>query len=165
MSSYLNQGQPCPGCTSNTANQNAQDVYQRNISQLPTGLPTSPPVSPYAQKMPPTFLQQASLMPPTFQQQTSSTSPQLQSSNLTPITPTTQPQPVTTESLQYFNGYLRTQIGRKVTVDFLIGTNTLVDKTGTLLGVGANYILINELETDDLLICDFYTIKFVKVYY
>ena len=87
------------------------------------------------------------------------------SSNLSPITPLTEPQALTLQSTQYFNGFLRTQIGKKVTVDFLIGTNTLVDKTGTLLGVGANYILINEIETDDLLICDFYTIKFVKVYY
>lgn len=81
-----------------------------------------------------------------------------------PITPLTQPAPVTTESIQFLNGYLRTQIGRKVTVDFLIGTNTLVDRTGTLLGVGANYILINELETDDITVCDFFTIKFVRVY-
>jgi len=87
------------------------------------------------------------------------------SSNLSPITPLTEPQALTLQSTQYFNGFLRTQIGKKVTVDFLIGTNTLVDKTGTLLGVGANFILINEIETDDLLICDFYTIKFVKVYY
>ena len=37
------------------------------------------------------------------------------------------------QSLQYMNAFLRTQIGKKVTVDFLIGTNTLVDRTGTLL--------------------------------
>lgn len=82
-----------------------------------------------------------------------------------PITPLTQPAAVTLESLQYFNGYLRTQIGRKVTVDFLIGTNTFIDKTGTLLGVGANYLLLREIESDDLLICDFFSVKFVTVYY
>ena len=82
-----------------------------------------------------------------------------------PIVPWNQPMPVTTESLQYMNGFMRTQIGRNVTVQFLIGTNTLVDRTGTLLAVGANYILINELETDDILLCDFYSIKFMKFYY
>lgn len=82
-----------------------------------------------------------------------------------PLTPTTQPMPISGESLQYLNGFLRTQIGRAVQVEFLIGTNTLVDRTGTLLGVGANYILINEAETDDLVACDFYNIKFVKFYY
>ena len=81
-----------------------------------------------------------------------------------PITPTTQPAAMTLESLQYLNAALRTQIGSKVTVSFLIGTNTFQDRSGILLAVGANYIIINELETDDILFCDFYTIKFVKVY-
>lgn len=84
---------------------------------------------------------------------------------LAPITPTTQPPAMTLESTQFLNGALRTQLGQKVTVDFLIGTGTLVDKTGTLLAVGANYIIINELETDDILFCDFFTIKFIRVYH
>lgn len=85
--------------------------------------------------------------------------------SLAPITPTTQPAPISGESLQYLNGFLRTQIGRAVKIDFLIGTNTLVDRTGILLGVGANFVLINETETDDLVACDFYNIKFIKFYY
>lgn len=84
---------------------------------------------------------------------------------LAPITDVTQPQPMTTDSLQYLNGFLRTQIGRRVRVDFLLGTNTLTDRTGTLLGVGANYILLREANSDDLLVCDFYNIKFVTVFY
>lgn len=82
-----------------------------------------------------------------------------------PITGATEPFPISGESLQYLNGFVRTQIGRVVTVEFLIGTNTLVDRTGTLLGVGANYLLINEAETDDITACDFYNIKFIKFYY
>lgn len=85
-------------------------------------------------------------------------------SQFMPITPTTEPPAMNVNNLQYLNAALRTQIGRKVTIDFLIGTNTLVDKTGTLLAVGANYLIINEIETDDLLFCDFFTIKFVRVY-
>lgn len=73
--------------------------------------------------------------------------------------------PLNITSLQFLNGALRTQIGKKVNVSFLIGTNTVTDRTGTLLGVGANYIVINETDTDDILFCDFYTIKFVRVYY
>lgn len=84
---------------------------------------------------------------------------------LAPISPNTQPMPMTAESLQYMNGFLRTQIGRPVKVDFLIGTNTLVDRTGILIGVGVNYILINEIETDDIVACDFYNIKFIKFFY
>lgn len=84
---------------------------------------------------------------------------------LAPITDITQPQPMTTESLQYLNGFLKSQIGRRVHVEFLLGTNTMTDRTGTLLGVGANYILMRETDSDDLLVCDFYNIKFVTVYY
>lgn len=69
------------------------------------------------------------------------------------------------DSLQYLNGFLRTQIGRPVLVTFLVGTNTLTDRSGTLLGVGINYILINETQTDDVLACDFYNIKFIRFYY
>lgn len=81
-----------------------------------------------------------------------------------PITNMNQPMPMTVESLQYLNGFLRTQIGRKVNVQFLIGTNTVTDRTGTLLGVGANYILLRETNTDDVMACDFYTIKFITFY-
>lgn len=85
--------------------------------------------------------------------------------DMAPITALNQPMPITTLSLQYINGFLRTQIGKKVNVEFLIGTNTVTDRTGTLMGVGANYLLLNEVETDDLLICDFFSVKFVRVYY
>ncbi|HBC27993.1 MAG TPA: hypothetical protein DC013_11340 [Ruminococcaceae bacterium] len=85
--------------------------------------------------------------------------------DLSPITDLTQPMPMTAESLQYLNGFMRTQIGRRVLVQFLLGTNTLTDRSGTLLGVGSNYILINETDSDDLLACDFYNIKFVRFYY
>lgn len=73
--------------------------------------------------------------------------------------------PITAESLQYLNGFLRTQIGRRVRVDFLLGTNSFIDREGILLGVGVNYILINETDTDDITACDFYNIKFIKFYY
>lgn len=75
------------------------------------------------------------------------------------------PYPVTAESVQYLNGFIRTQIGRRVTIDFLIGSNNMVSKSGYLLGAAADYILINELDTNDLTTCDFYNIKFIRFYY
>ncbi len=81
------------------------------------------------------------------------------------ITDFSNPFPVTPESIQYLNGFIRTQIGRRITVTFLIGSNQLEEKSGFLLGVGANYILINELDTNDLTACDFYNIKFIRFYY
>lgn len=89
----------------------------------------------------------------------------LSESDLAPITALNPPMPVTTQSLQYINGFLRTQIGKKVTIEFLIGTNTLLDKSGLLLGIGANFLLLRESETDDLLVCDFFSVKFVRIYY
>ncbi len=81
------------------------------------------------------------------------------------ITDFSNPFPVTPESIQYLNGFIRTQIGRRITVTFLIGSNQIEEKSGFLLGVGANYILINELDTNDITACDFYNIKFIRFYY
>ncbi len=86
-------------------------------------------------------------------------------SNLNMIPEYNQPYPVTAESIQYLNAFMRTQVGRRVEVEFLIGSDDLVSKTGYLLGVGANYILINELGTANLTSCDFYNIKFVTYFY
>ncbi len=69
---------------------------------------------------------------------------------------------MTLDNPQFVPGFLRTQIGRTVRVEFLIGTNgPLVDRVGTLIGVGTSYILIQPIETDDVLLCDLYAIKFV----
>lgn len=81
------------------------------------------------------------------------------------ITDFSNPYPVTSESIQYLNGFIRTQIGRRVKISFLVGSNTIEEKDGYLLGVGANYILLNELDTNDLTACDFYNVKFMRFYY
>lgn len=156
---------PCPGCPPGTmpgqggvpmsvpsGSPPMVPPYTNMLEQMPTGLPGGPALGPapqFQQRM----MQQAEMAPGAQQRDT------------TPIFPWNQPLPVTTESLQYMNGFMRTQIGRRVTIEFLIGTNTLTDRTGTLLAVGANYILINEVETDDILLCDFFSIKFIKFYY
>lgn len=90
---------------------------------------------------------------------------QLESTLMDGITDIQHPYPVTAESLQYLNGFLRTQIGRRVSIDFLVGSNSIITKSGFLLGVASNYILINELDTNDLTTCDFYNIKFIRFYY
>jgi len=74
------------------------------------------------------------------------------------------PVPVTLESADYMAGLLATLTGEKVRVQFLIGTTgPLIDVVGTLVQVGANYIVIQPIESDDLMICDLYSIKFVTV--
>ena len=81
------------------------------------------------------------------------------------ITDYSNPFPVTSESIKYMNGFIRTQIGRRVQIEFLIGNAELIEKDGYLLGVGSNYILMNEIGTNDITVCDFYNIKFIRFLY
>lgn len=63
----------------------------------------------------------------------------------------------------YTPAFLREQIGKLVRVEFLIGTNNLVDRVGILQDVGASYILLQSIESNTLLYCDIYSIKFVTI--
>ncbi len=63
----------------------------------------------------------------------------------------------------YTPAFLREYIGRLVRVEFLIGTNNLVDRIGILEDVGASYILLRSFENDSLVYCDIYSIKFVTI--
>jgi hypothetical protein len=86
------------------------------------------------------------------------------SEGLTPGAPQSMT-PTTMESTYYLAGLMTTFIGSRVRVQFLVGTTgPLIDIVGTLRQVGANYIIIQPIETDDLMICDLYSIKFTTVY-
>lgn len=68
-------------------------------------------------------------------------------------------------SLQYVNGFYRTQIGRYVRVDQLLGSNNMTTQEGFLIGVGYNYIILQEGFTENILVVDIYSIKNMYVYY
>ncbi len=73
--------------------------------------------------------------------------------------------PSTVQSPYYTAGFLRNFIGCNMRVEFLIGTTgALVDRIGVLMEVGASYIVLQPFMTDDLLMCDLYSIKFVTIY-
>lgn len=63
----------------------------------------------------------------------------------------------------YTPAFLREQIGKLMRVEFLIGTNMLVDRIGILQDVGASYILLRSFENDSLVYCDIYAIKFITI--
>ena len=63
----------------------------------------------------------------------------------------------------YTPAFLREQIGKLMRVEFLIGTNNLTDRIGVLEDVGASYILLRSVESDNLIYCDIYAIKFVTI--
>lgn len=146
IAAYHNQqigrtGTSSPTSTNNTTEQQGM---QENVGSNQNAMPSTPAT---------TFDYGATIQQP------------LESNLMDGITDIQHPYPVTAESLQYLNGFLRTQIGRRVSIDFLVGSNSIVTKSGFLLGVASNYILINELDTNDLTTCDFYNIKFIRFYY
>lgn len=59
---------------------------------------------------------------------------------------------------------LRDNIGQFVDVEFLIGTGSLVTRSGILNTVGVSYIVLYEAAQDRYMICDLYSIKFVTIY-
>ena len=79
--------------------------------------------------------------------------------------PMTSATPTTVQNPYYTAGFLRNYLGRNMRVEFLIGTSgALVDRVGVLMEVGASYIVLQPYLTDDLLMCDLYSIKFVTIY-
>ena len=64
----------------------------------------------------------------------------------------------------YTQAFLRTQIGKRVRVEFLIGTNTLVDRSGILEDVGISYIVLRDTDANDKVLADLYSIKFVTFF-
>lgn len=70
----------------------------------------------------------------------------------------------TLKNINFTQAYLRTQIGKRVKIDFLIGTNLFIDKEGTLLEVGISYIVIREATSNAKVMCDLYSIKFVTIF-
>lgn len=63
----------------------------------------------------------------------------------------------------YLQNYLSKSIKRFVKVDFLVGDNTLVSKEGILKETGNDYIVLEMVQSNDLLVCDIYSIKFVQI--
>ena len=74
-----------------------------------------------------------------------------------------QNQPEIITNSMYTPAFLRTQIGKLVRIEFLIGTNNLTDRIGILEDVGISYILLRSIESGNILYCDIYSIKFVAI--
>lgn len=62
----------------------------------------------------------------------------------------------------YTAGYLNTQIGKLIKVEFLIG-NSFTDRTGILVKVGVSYIILRPIDVNGYILCDLYSIKFVTI--
>ncbi|WP_026884136.1 hypothetical protein [Clostridium akagii] len=69
-----------------------------------------------------------------------------------------------TMSPEYTQGYLQTQIGKRIRAQFLIGSNSTQDRVGILTKVGISYIIIQNEDTNTAELCDLYSVKFVDIY-
>jgi hypothetical protein len=74
------------------------------------------------------------------------------------------PIPPVVNNVLYTQGWLTTMIGKYIKIEFLIGTNMLIDREGILTEVGISYIVIQESGSKDLVMCDIYSIKFVRIF-
>jgi hypothetical protein len=70
----------------------------------------------------------------------------------------------TLTNIGYTQAYLRTLIGKRVRISFLIGTSLLIDRVGTLLEVGISYVVLKQLDANINVMCDLYSIKFVDIF-
>lgn len=68
------------------------------------------------------------------------------------------------QNRNYIQGFLRTQIGKTMRIEFLIGTNVLTDRVGTLVEVGIDHVALVPFNSNDLTVADLYSIKFVEVF-
>lgn len=82
-----------------------------------------------------------------------------------PANPTAPMPPPTLTSPYYLAGYLKNFIGKVMRVEFLVGSaGPLTDRVGTLMEVGASYIVLQVFPMNTIMICDLYSIKFATVY-
>lgn len=61
-----------------------------------------------------------------------------------------------------FPNYLKKHIGKKVSIDFLIGTNKFITKTGVLKEVGPDYVAFTG-PNGKITMADLFSIKFVDI--
>ena len=75
---------------------------------------------------------------------------------------TRQGPPVSTDP-GYIPFYLKSNIGKNIRAEFIIGSNQYVDKTGKLLEVGINYFVLEDYVSHAHIMCDLYSVKFVTI--
>ncbi|MPM21703.1 hypothetical protein SDC9_68148 [bioreactor metagenome] len=63
----------------------------------------------------------------------------------------------------YIPYFLRSNIGKSVRAEFIVGSNQFVDKTGRLLEVGINYFVLEDFISRARVMCDLYSVRFVTI--
>ena len=82
-----------------------------------------------------------------------------------PMTPDGYDEEIDYDTVQALNGFLRTQIGRYMRIEQLVGSNTVQDRYGFLVGVGSNYIILQEITTGNIMVLDIFSVRLTYVSY
>lgn len=129
---------------SNNGN-NMQSSYNENMPQNGMNLQNNMEARQQEQR-------ESKMMPqPQRQEQTMPTVREFQNNNLRDM-----------QTSGNIEAFLRTQVGKNVRMQFLIGTNTLIEKAGVLIAVGDNFVVLKEAGSGEILVCDFDGAKFIR---
>lgn len=82
-----------------------------------------------------------------------------------PLSPNGYQEEIDNTALQSFNGFLRTQIGRYMRVEQLVTSDRTEDRLGFLVGVGSNFIILQDITTGNIMVIDIFSIRLTYVYY
>jgi hypothetical protein len=156
---------------------------------------SQPDAVPVHSTMPPAWPQQQTPAPPQMQQQMPQQRPQSQQHHTAPLTYEqmtpymnlthmspganapmfTVPQtPMTTQEfqeavdstdVQSYLGFMRTQMGRYMRIEQLMGSNNIEQRFGFLVGLGTNYIILQEITSGNIMVVDLFTIRLTYIYY
>lgn len=80
-----------------------------------------------------------------------------------PAVPETQQGPPPASEKGYIPNYLRSNIGKNIRAEFIIGMDQFTDRTGILTEVGNNYFVIHDVNSRTDIMCDLYSVKFVTI--
>ena len=139
---------------------------------MPQNMPMQQPMM--QQQAPQTQMQQHFTTPLTYEQMT----PYMSLTRMTPAENSpmfTVPQtPMTTQEfqetvdstdVQSYLGFMRTQMGRYMRIEQLMGSNNVEQRFGFLVGIGTNYIILQEITSGNIMVVDLFTIRLTYIYY
>lgn len=68
-------------------------------------------------------------------------------------------------NLKNIRNFLETQTGKMATIEMTIANDRLVDKIGMILAVGEDFLLLEETQTGNILVCPLKNIEFIRLNY
>lgn len=83
----------------------------------------------------------------------------------TPMTTRELTETIDITDVQSYLGFLRTQIGRYMRVEQLMGSNIVETRYGFLVGIGSNFIILQEITSGNIMVVDLFTIRLTYIYY